>query len=133
MPVTNVFQTYSKLLLNLLRGYYPLSMTLACAIPKRVNLLLPKRITLPTGIKIVINNPATLRANIRDAYEIQEYQRCKDFIPSHGDVVFDIGSYVGLFTLRSAKKVGDAGRVYAFEPNPLAFPYLANNIEINHF
>ena len=129
--MANVFRTYSALLLNFLRADYPLSLTVACSIPKRINFFLPKRITLPSGLKIVINNPATLRANIRDAYEIQEYQRCKDFIPSYGDVVFDIGSYVGMFTLRSAKKVGSIGRVYAFEPNPFAFPYLKYNIELN--
>src|SRR5208283_4552591 len=34
-----------------------------------------------------------------------------------GDVVFDIGANVGLYTVLLAKTVGDKGRVLAFEPD----------------
>jgi len=35
-----------------------------------------------------------------------------------GDTVLDIGANLGLITLRMAKRVGPAGTVHAFEPNP---------------
>ncbi len=35
----------------------------------------------------------------------------------HGDIVFDVGCYVGLSALFFAKKVGPTGRVICFEPN----------------
>lgn len=41
-----------------------------------------------------------------------------------GDVTLDIGANLGLVTLRLARQVGPAGRVYAFEPNPVLQRYL---------
>jgi FkbM family methyltransferase len=35
-----------------------------------------------------------------------------------GTVVLDIGAHLGVFTLLAAVRVGQAGRVYAFEPDP---------------
>jgi FkbM family methyltransferase len=54
-----------------------------------------------------------------------------DYVPCEGWVVLDIGTYVGIYTLWAAKKVGDEDFVTAFEPNPLAFRWLINNIELN--
>jgi FkbM family methyltransferase len=38
-----------------------------------------------------------------------------------GDVVIDIGAEEGFYAMRLSQLVGRRGRVYAFEPNPLAF------------
>lgn len=35
-----------------------------------------------------------------------------------GDIVWDVGANVGLYTVRFAASVGDAGQVFAFEPVP---------------
>jgi FkbM family methyltransferase len=130
MAIT-IFKRYSSILSKLLHGNYTVSLALACAIPTHLNSFLPKRVTLPEGIKLILNNPATLRLNIREDYDVQEYYRCKEFVPSKGNIVFDIGAYVGIYTLRNAKRVGDNGLVCAFEPNPSAFKYLVTNAEIN--
>src|SRR5579863_7387210 len=37
-----------------------------------------------------------------------------------GDVFVDVGANIGFFTLLASKLVGEKGRVYAFEPNPLS-------------
>jgi FkbM family methyltransferase len=50
-----------------------------------------------------------------------------------GMVVFDLGANAGQFTLMSAKRVGPAGAVHAFEPAPREFRQLLRNIEINGF
>ncbi len=41
-----------------------------------------------------------------------------------GLVVFDVGANVGFYTLLLADRVGPAGRVHAFEPDPLSFEIL---------
>lgn len=47
-----------------------------------------------------------------------------------GDTVVDIGAFIGTHTLALAQMVG-SGRVYAFEPQPMFFEVLKNNIEQN--
>jgi FkbM family methyltransferase len=41
-----------------------------------------------------------------------------------GDVVWDIGANIGYYTSIFSKKVGDGGRVFAFEPHPSTFEKL---------
>ena len=48
-----------------------------------------------------------------------------------GDVVFDVGANIGSFTVVAARLVGEAGRVFAFEPNPIAFARLEENVALN--
>jgi FkbM family methyltransferase len=48
-----------------------------------------------------------------------------------GDVVFDVGANVGLYTLIAARKVAPEGHVYAFEPSPDTFAILDRNIRSN--
>ena len=46
-----------------------------------------------------------------------------------GDVLYDIGANVGIFTIYAAKARGV--RVVAFEPNPFTFRVLVRNLELN--
>ena len=48
-----------------------------------------------------------------------------------GMTVADVGAYVGYFTVLASRLVGSAGRVFAFEPDEMAFEYLARNIAEN--
>jgi len=50
-----------------------------------------------------------------------------------GDVVIDLGANIGYFTLLAARLVGERGRVYAFEPEPVNFKFLKKNIELNNY
>jgi FkbM family methyltransferase len=52
---------------------------------------------------------------------------------SPGWVVLDIGANIGAHCLRLAKKVGNGGRVYAFEPTDYAYSKLLANISLNNF
>jgi FkbM family methyltransferase len=49
--------------------------------------------------------------------------------PRKGDIVLDIGAYMGMFTVKMAKLVGNAGRVVAVEPESKNLSYLRRNIE----
>ena len=48
-----------------------------------------------------------------------------------GGTVFDIGANVGPITLALADKVGHTGGVYSFEPGPVIFGRLVNNLNMN--
>lgn len=47
---------------------------------------------------------------------------------SEGDIVFDIGAHLGLYTLLLSELVGKRGKVFAFEPNPELLPSLTRTV-----
>lgn len=49
-----------------------------------------------------------------------------------GDVFFDIGANIGLFSLVVSKKIGKKGKIYSFEPSSNIFERLCENININY-
>jgi len=49
-----------------------------------------------------------------------------------GDIVIDVGSSIGYFTLLAASLVGN-GKVYSIEPNQKNFYYLCENIKLNNY
>lgn len=63
-----------------------------------------------------------------DTYFVGEI--CKHIRP--GDVVVDIGAFIGDHTIAYARAVHgiDSGRVFAFEPNPTAFACLEKNMAL---
>ena len=58
---------------------------------------------------------------------IEDYFRW--YTPQPGDTVFDVGAYCGASAHYLASKVGQSGKVYAFEPDPLNFALLRRNID----
>jgi FkbM family methyltransferase len=48
-----------------------------------------------------------------------------------GDVFYDVGSHIGLFTIPVAKLVGKEGQVIAFEPESQAYDKLLTHLELN--
>jgi FkbM family methyltransferase len=55
---------------------------------------------------------------------IQEYIK-------EGTVFVDIGANIGYYSLLAARRVGQAGKVYAFEPEPENYAMLVKNMEFN--
>jgi FkbM family methyltransferase len=51
------------------------------------------------------------------------------YTPAAGDVVWDVGAHAGVTTCYLSQLVGPAGKVYAFEPDPLNYSCLQRNIE----
>jgi FkbM family methyltransferase len=49
-----------------------------------------------------------------------------------GDTVVDVGANVGWYTLLASKRIGDSGRVIAFEPAPESRALLQRSIAANH-
>lgn len=48
-----------------------------------------------------------------------------------GDVLYDVGANIGLYSLLAARRVGSAGHVYAFEPHAANLVSLLRNIALN--
>lgn len=48
-----------------------------------------------------------------------------------GQVVIDIGAFLGTYAILAARRVGPAGRVLAFEPSPATFAVLARHLQMN--
>lgn len=62
-----------------------------------------------------------------DVFQDKVYKKL--WSPQRGDIVLDIGAYVGMFTSRAARLVEDTGKVIAIEPEPHNLSYLRRNIE----
>jgi FkbM family methyltransferase len=48
-----------------------------------------------------------------------------------GDIVLDIGGNIGQTALMMAKKLGNTGSIYSFEPYPVTFQQLEKNLSLN--
>ena len=63
-------------------------------------------------------------------YEHDEAALIAALIPA-GAVVFDVGAHAGYYTLAASRLVGEAGRVVAFEPDPVNLRYLREHVRAN--
>lgn len=63
---------------------------------------------------------------IYDTYEIEVFKK----LVKEGWVVCDIGAAVGYYSIIASNKVGNTGKVYAFEPDPYTFKLLQKNIRL---
>ena len=63
-------------------------------------------------------------------YEPMELEVFRNLI-KEGDVMCDIGSHVGSYSIPLAFHVGPSGRVHAFEPFRVVFQLLTGNVAIN--
>lgn len=50
-----------------------------------------------------------------------------------GQVFYDIGANIGLYTILAARRTGEKGKVFAFEPHSANFTRLLENIAVNDF
>src|SRR5260370_33449794 len=84
------------------------------------------------GMMSFFKNDNTVYLSLREYGEWAkvdiEFLRCL-IVPK--STVLDIGAFIGTHTLAFAEKVGEGGKVYAFEPQPLFFQVLKKNIEQN--
>jgi FkbM family methyltransferase len=58
-----------------------------------------------------------------------------EWIESHvssGDIFYDIGANIGVYSILAARRMGRGGKVYAFEPHSANFTRLLENIAVNN-
>lgn len=85
---------------------------------------------LTENVKIYLYKDSILSRLIHDGFEKEE----TDYVIStldKGDTFLDIGTNIGLFALLASKVVGDSGKVICFEPSPITFKRLAENVNLN--
>ena len=63
-------------------------------------------------------------------YEVVRMREFADAI-KQGDVVYDVGANVGIYSLYGSFEAGNAGRVYAFEPLERNLRYLRQHLALN--
>ena len=107
---------------------------------------LPKWFIKPATGKVVVETNFGFKINLdpvfdknienviyeRGVYELGTVTVLQDFL-KQGDTFVDVGANIGWLSLVGAKKVGDKGKVLAFEPVPSTFKILNSNKDINHF
>jgi FkbM family methyltransferase len=49
-----------------------------------------------------------------------------------GDVVADVGAFIGLYTVALANRVGTTGELFSFEPDVCNFEMLREHVKLNH-
>ena len=83
--------------------------------------------TLKNGQVINYLDKATAEYVYQEIFEDEVY--LKHFINiQEGDVIFDIGANIGLFSLYVAQKISDF-HIYAFEPVPPIYDVLKKNLQ----
>ncbi len=98
-------------------------------------LFLPKgnysTIKLPHNLRVYVNHPATLITGLGGIFISNEYFLNPSYMPNKNEIIFDIGSYVGLYSLVSSRLMNGKGKIFAIEPNPNSHYWLKNNIKLN--
>ncbi len=87
------------------------------------------------GLVRVINGTDEVRIdvgqrNLGERYEPEVWRRIMTAVRS-GDTVADVGAFVGLYSIAIAKRIGEQGKVVAFEPDATNSSMLRRNIELN--
>lgn len=84
---------------------------------------------LPAFIRRVIRRNYYFKKFIHASLQDEKDLQLIPMLIHPGDTVLDIGSNYGLYTRFFADQVGKSGTVHSFEPVPLTFDVLKNNIE----
>jgi FkbM family methyltransferase len=61
----------------------------------------------------------------------EDYEFITGFL-KEGDLYVDIGANVGVTVIPAAKSIGKLGRAIAFEPHPVIYSYLQENVKLNN-
>ncbi len=109
----------SKLLL------YPLLFLLHGHIPDGISIVNGKPLYYYKGFRI--ESPRDSIEAYIEVFQDKVYDR--GAIPKKGDIVIDIGAYVGMYSIKASQFVGDTGFVVAVEPLPSNLVYLKKNLK----
>ncbi len=103
-------------------------------IQKRLTLR-PKVVTLPSGVRIWCYRnsvQSSLAVYCRGLPEFDDMVFMLRYLRP-GDGFIDVGANVGLWTLLAAKRVGQRGKIEAFEPDRCSAQRLRDNVILNGF
>lgn len=78
--------------------------------------------------------PLRIDPSVRHMVPRENERPLFDYLRSHiqpGDVVFDIGAFLGTYAVLEARWAGERGTVVAFEPSPSSFAVLTRHLRMN--
>jgi FkbM family methyltransferase len=92
-------------------------------------------LTYRNGVLRIINGSDAIRLlpryrGITEVYEPEVWGHLMQCVQP-GDIIADVGAYVGLYTVALAQRVGPGGKVIAFEPDPDSFDGLSRHVTLN--
>ena len=97
----------------------------------RLGVIGPVRVEIEPGVSLLLDPSdevsRTTLISLTNSWEPEVWDAISSGL-SEGAVFFDVGAYIGYDSLRASVRVGPAGRVVAFEPNPTALLVLRANI-----
>ena len=97
----------------------------------RAGLLKPVRVEVEPGVNLLLDPnddvSRTILISAASRWEPEVWDAISAGLPE-GAVFLDVGAHIGYDTLKASVKVGAAGRVVAFEPNPNTLTLLRSNI-----
>ena len=84
--------------------------------------------SLPNGLEVFSHQPGEKEYLYKEVWETREYvQHGVSLAP--GDVVFDVGANIGMFSMFAAHECGGDITVHAFEPIPAIHALMSKNLE----
>lgn len=86
---------------------------------------------LDNNVIIKLYKDSVLSRLIYDGFEKEETDYLTSIL-SEGDTFIDVGANIGLFSLIASKIVGNNGLVICFEPSPITFNRLVENVKLNN-
>jgi FkbM family methyltransferase len=98
-------------------------------VPRRGLVLVRVRRGPLDGMVLEVDPRTQIDAVVGD-YERGVVETVSDVLRA-GDTAFDIGAHLGYFTLLMATRVGEGGKVVAFEPDPVVMEGLDRNVKRN--
>jgi FkbM family methyltransferase len=97
-----------------------------------IGVLRPVRMKVDPGISLLLDPRDLVAVNIlrTKAWQPAVWDSISPVLPA-GGVLLDVGAHIGYFSLKGSVKVGETGRVVAFEPNPATLTLLRENVAVN--
>jgi len=83
------------------------------------------------GYTMYLDKGDSMGLSLNGVYEPEETALVKKYIKP-GFIILDLGANIGYYSLLFSKLVGPDGKVFAFEPDPMSFRLLQQNIEKNN-
>jgi FkbM family methyltransferase len=100
----------------------------------KIGVLGPARVQIESKISFFLDPRDLVPATILKTGEWQPeiWDSLSPSLPENA-VFYDVGAHIGYFSMKAAARVGTAGRVVAFEPNPETLKLLSDNVSANGF
>lgn len=100
---------------------------------KIIKSVIPDRINIEEGILTLNQNDVGVSGMLAlGLYESYQTEIFRNHLKK-GMIVVDIGANIGYYSIIAAKRVGEEGKVFAYEPENENLILLEKNIEINSF